>query len=119
MTSLNSFCIAGVYFELNKKIYYNNSAVLITDIGEAGRALYCKTDKENCCKTLPNRFGEFYYPNGEKVPIQAHQDGFYRNRDEQLIRLNRREGTTSPTGKYRCEVPDASGETKKIYIVLT
>ena len=108
----------GVYFELKSKIYPNNSAVLLTDIGKAGSALICKTDKKDCCKTLPNRYGEFYYPNGERVLIEFSQQGFYRNRDEQLIRLNRREGTTSPSGKYRCEIPDASGETKNIYITL-
>lgn len=108
----------GVYFELNSKIYMNNSAVRLTDIGEAGSALICKTDKEDCCKTRPNRYGEFYYPNGERVPIEFQQHGFYRNRDEQLIRLNRREGTVSPSGKYRCEIPDASGEMKNIYITL-
>ena len=108
----------GIYFELNGKTYLNNSAVRLTDIREGGSALICKTDKEDCCKTLPNRYGEFYYPSGEKVPIEFLQHGFYRNRDEQLIRLNRREGTTSPSGKYRCELPDASGEMKNIYITL-
>ena len=99
-------------------MYHNNSVVLISSIGEAGSALFCKTDKNDCCKVLPNRFGQFYYPNGTQVRIKLHGDGFYRNRDRQLIRLNRRDGTTSPVGKYRCEIPDASGEMKNIYINL-
>lgn len=108
----------GVYFELNKVIYHNSSAVLITSIGEAESALFCKTDKKDCCKTAPNRYGEFYYPNGTRVPVELRQYGFYRNRDTQYIRLNRRERTTSPMGKYRCEIPDATGEKKNIYINL-
>ena len=61
----------GVYFELNNQIYLNNSAVHLTDIGEDTGALLCKTDMEACCKTLPNRFGEFYYPNGVYVPCNC------------------------------------------------
>ena len=72
----------------------------------------------NCCGTLPNRFGQFYYPNGVQVPVSNAGQGFYRNRGNQVIRLNRREGATSPTGKYRCEIPDASGEMQNIYITL-
>ena len=109
---------AGVYFEINGEIYYNNSAVLISEIGEGDNAIYCRTDKVDCCGTRPNRFGEFYYPNGVEVPVSAQRHGFYRNRGEQIVRLNRREGVGSPTGTYRCEVPNANGETVKIYITL-
>lgn len=110
---------AGVYFELNGKVYLNNSAVPISEIGEGDKALYCKTDKEDCCGTVPNRFGEFYYPSGVRVPIARLQQSFYRNRGEQIIRLNRREGATSPTGKYRCDIPNADDEVVKIYVTLT
>ena len=114
-----TFVTVGVYFELNSKVYLNNSIVSITEIGEGENALVCKTDLEACCKTIPNRFGEFYYPNGAQVPIARVQQGFYRNRDSQLIRLNRREGTSSPTGKYRCEIPDATGKMKDICITIS
>ena len=85
--------------------------------GENG-ALVCRTDKVDCCHTVPNRFGQFYYPSGNQVPIKSAGQGFYRNRGDQMILLNRREGATSPTGKYRCEIPDASGEIKYLYITL-
>jgi hypothetical protein len=111
--------IIGVHFELNGKVYHNNSAVAISEVGEGTGALYCRTDKEECCGTLPNRFGQFYYPNGVQVPINSRQQGFYRNRGNQIIRLNRREGITSPTGTYRCEIPNADDEVVKIYITLT
>jgi hypothetical protein len=35
-----------------------------------------------------------------------------------MIRLHRRENIHSPTGTFRCEIPDASGEMKNIYITL-
>ena len=100
-------------------IYTNNSAVSLSEVGEDKNALLCKTKKEDCCGTPPNRFGEFYYPNGTKVPIAKQQQGFYRNRGNKVVRLNRRDGTTSPTGKYRCEIPDASGLMQNIYIILS
>ena len=91
----------------------------MSEVGEGDGALYCRTDKEECCGTVPNRFGEFYYPNGVRVPIARQQQGFYRNRGEQVIRLNRREGITSPAGTYRCEIPNADDVMVKIYITLT
>ena len=99
-------------------MYPNNSAIQIIEIGEGDNALFCKTNNENCCGIPPNRFGEFYYPIGDQVPIKKEQRNFYRNRGEQVIRLNRREGVTSPTGQYRCEIPDADGVMQNIYITL-
>ena len=93
--------------------------VSILNIGEGDDALLCKTDKQDCCGTQPNRFGEFYYPHGVRVPINSAGQGFYRNRGEQLIRLNRRDDTSSPTGRYYCELPDADGVNQKIYITIT
>lgn len=109
----------GIYFELNGKIYLNNTAVSMSEIGEGNKALHCKTDKEECCGTVPNRFGEFYYPNGVQIPIARQQHGLYRDRGEQIVRLNRREGIISPMGTYRCEIPNADGKIVKIYITLT
>ena len=108
-----------MYFELNGKVYLNNSAISVLEIGEGDEALYCKTDKEDCCGTALNRFGEFYYPHGVQVPIARHQWGFYCDRGDQIIRLNRREGIRSPTGTYRREIPNADGKVVKIYITLT
>ena len=58
-----------VYFELNSKIFFNNSVASFLEIGEGDSALVCKTNKVECCGTRPNRYGEFYYPNGERVPV--------------------------------------------------
>ena len=66
----------------------NNSAVPLLDVGEDENALLCKTGREECCGTSPNRFWEFYYPNRIQVPISKQQHGFYRNRGQKIIRLN-------------------------------
>ena len=107
-----------MYFELNGMVHPNDSAVFLLDVGEGEDALFCKTKMGRCCGTPPNRIGEFYYPNGTQVPIAGLQYGFYRNRGQQVVRLNRREGVISPTGRYRCEIPDVDGMTQNIYITL-
>ena len=108
-----------MYFTLAGQLFGNNSRVSVDSIGEGEHdALICRTDRTDCCGTVPYRFGQFYYPNGVQVPIKSADQGFYRNRGDQLIRLNRREGTDSPTGRYRCEIPEASGEMQNLYISL-
>ncbi len=105
----------SVYFSLGDKTYFENDVVLITDIGEGDNALLCVTDSTNCCNAPPLA-GEFYYPDNSTVGVRASGDSFYRNRGDQLIRLNRRNGATSPLGRYRCDIPDASGTTRSVYI---
>ena len=78
-----------------------------------------KANKRDCCSTVPNRLGEFYYPHGGRVSIYITGDGFYRNRRNQMIRLNRRDGVSSPTGTYLCEIPDVSDVTQKIFINIS
>lgn len=99
-------------------MFTNNSIISIGSIGEGENALLCKTDKIECCRTRPNRIGQFYYPNGVQVPSNNARQGFYRNRGNQLIRLNRRPRTTSPTGLYRCEVADSSDVMQNIFANL-
>ena len=105
----------GVYFELKGRSYANNSAIRLIDIGEGENALFCKTNKQDCCT---NRYGQLYYPNGVQVPIKKLLHGFYRNRGERIVRLNRKKGILSPIGRYQCEIPDADGVLQNIYITL-
>lgn len=100
-------------------MYINNSVVLLTEVGEGAEgALLCKTNLINCCGTATNRHGEFYYPNGTRVPTKGFQAGFYRNRGDQIIRLNRREGVMAPVGKFRCQIPDTNGVMQYLFINL-
>ena len=88
--------------------YAANSLIPITDVGDAGvtgeAALLCRTDKPGCCSGT--REGEWLYPNGTAVRTNAKgpSDPFYRNRGTNVVRLNRRNGATGPTGLYCCEV---------------
>ncbi len=81
--------------------------VMITDIGEGDNALLCITDNTDheCCH--PPDDGEFFYPDGTAVSFSI-SNSLYRNRGEEFISLNRRNSATSPLGRYRCDIPDAS-----------
>ena len=102
-------------FTLRGQTYLNNSFVLIHDIGEGDDALLCMTDRSDCCRK-PN--GEFYYPDSSAVGF-SDTNSLYRNRGPQVVRLNRRNDVLSPTGIYRCNIPDSSGINQNIYINIT
>ena len=94
----------------------NNSYVDVDDIGEDENALLCHTNKIDCCR-YPNRAGEWYFPNGTRVGIVGgSSDDFYRDRGTQIVRLNHRIGSFTARGLFRCEVLDASGTNRRIYV---
>ena len=103
----------NVHFMLSGRTYTDGDTLLITDIGEKNDSLLCMTDNTECCS--PPDDGEFFYPDGTAVGFSL-TNSIYRNRGEQFIRLNRRNGATSPLGRYRCDIPDASGVTRSIFI---
>lgn len=107
-----------VYFELNGDVYTNNSVLLLNKVGEGDGSLLCKTNRKKCCGTPPNRYGEFYYPSRDRVPINKYQENFYRNRGDGLIRLNRRYNAVSPTGRFSCVILDAQGILQTLYVYL-
>ena len=109
---------AGVHLSFKGMTYSNNSIFFINEIGRtsSNKAIQCVTDKQKCCFSTRNRFGEWYFPNGTLLPRQHHPtDGFathfYRNRaDNGTVSLNRvGPSVVSPTGRYCCELPDAAG----------
>ena len=108
--------IIVLWFELRGTVYLNNTAVLVENIGEGQNALLCYTTNPTCCGN--RRVGEFYFPNNTMVPILSAGGSFYRNRGNKHIRLNRRNDATSPTGRYRCQLPDVNGEMQSIFIDL-
>ena len=111
-TSYIFLATASVRLSLNGIDIANNSIVDIEDIGEGDEtALLCHTNKTLCCGTKPNRFGDWYYPNGAKVRIKdtvgMATDEFYRDRGTQVVRLNHRQGNLIERGRFRCQVPES------------
>ena len=96
--------------------------MLRTDIGEGDAALQCTTDSTTCCSNnAPEmRAGEFIFPDGHDqrlvpIKIDAGVLGYYRDRQSQLIRLNRFSNATL-TGQFRCMIPDASGTDASLFV---
>ena len=114
-------CTPGVRFILSGAVYFNNSVIIITDIGTETTwtsPLVCLTDFRPCCR---GRYaadqpvvGEWYYPNGSMVPGRngfGQIYAFFRARGENDGTVNlfrRNNGITSPFGRYCCEIPDIS-----------
>ena len=104
-------------------IYANNSDILITSIGTdhkrlPSEGLVCNTDYRPCCRYFPPgsptsvSVGEWYYPNGDQVPLLSVGDVFYRTRgeDDGTLNLFRRDtDIASPIGSFCCEIPVADG----------
>ena len=110
----------GVWFSLNGTLYQNNSLVTLEDIGEwDDAALHCLTDKTACCRPPYTGYwgsftGNWFFPNGTRVPSPGSWWGFYRSRDQMVVRLHRSRG--GEEGIYHCVVPDAMNVTQTIYI---
>ena len=102
----------GVGFSLNGTTYRNNSLVTLEYIGEGGDALLCMTEYSTCCKQ-PDR-GNWFFPNGTRVPTSNNQWDFHRTRDQMVVLLQRRRG--GEDGVYRCEILDELNVTQTIYI---
>ena len=105
----------GVYLSLKGVIYPNNSVILITEIEQtnttSNNGLQCITDRRPCCRSYPNRLGEWLFPDGGMVPKQSDATTFYRNRgDDGTVTLNRLNNDVMMlTGKFCCEIPDDTG----------
>ena len=108
-----NFADAGLLFEGQELT--NNSVVVLSDIGEEESALYCITDEEQCCsssETGGSELGNWFFPTQDEVDTTGD---IYSSRGASAVWLNRRNNAQSPTGVYRCEIPDATGDILSFY----
>ena len=104
--------MGAVSFWFRGTTYQNNSLVNLEDIGEGGDALRCVTDQTACCRAP--RVGNWYFPNGTRVPSSGTQWDFHRTTGQSVLLLHRRTGGV--TGIYSCVIPDAMNVIQTIYI---
>ena len=113
---IQTFPGAGdVWFSLRNITYQNNSCVIVEDIGEGDNALLCMTE---CCQPFysgenGSAKGNWFFPNGTRVPSTGAQWDFHRTRGQMVLALHRRRGGVS--GIYRCEIRSMN-ITQTIYI---
>ena len=121
LNTLNS-SFPDVWFSLTNTTYQNNSLVTLEDIGDGDKdALFCVTNLTACCQPPHaglngSTIGNWFFPNGTKVPSSDTMWDFYRGRVKMAVQLYRRRG--GEEGIYRCEIPDAMNVTQTIYIGL-
>ena len=92
--------------------------MLLSDIGEGSNALFCLTDRTQCCTTeAGDARGGWRFPNDSLVSYNNKNLSSYQIRGYSSIRFNRRTDTMEPTGIYKCRLPDeATGSGKNLYI---
>ena len=111
---ISFFPVPGdVWFSLRNKIYYNNSRVNLEEIGEAQYALLCITNLTSCCRAS-YALGNWFFPNGTRVPSSGANWDFHRTRGHMVVYLHRRRGGME--GIYHCEIPDSTNMKQTIYI---
>ena len=108
-----------VWFSLNGTTYQNNSCVALEDIGDGDDALLCVTNLTACCRppytgVNGSVIGNWFFPNGTRVPSVGKQWDFNRKRGQMVVRLNRQRGGVE--GIYRCVIPDSMNVNRSIYI---
>ena len=89
--------------------------MVLEDIGEGDDALLCVTNLHNCCRApYSNAIGNWFFPNGSRVPSSGNNRDFYRTRGSMVVKLHRRRGGVE--GIYRCEIPETMNVIQTIYI---
>ena len=91
----------------------------LEDIGENSDALDCMTNLTACCRspfTGKNgpAIGNWFFPNGTRVPARGSQWDMYRKRYQSVVRIYRRRG--GEEGIYCCDIRDSMNVTQTIYI---
>ena len=81
-------------------------------------AVFCLTPNTDCCSATetPNEAivtREWYLPDG--TLLSSAGTAFSREQVSSAVSLYRN-GATSPTGVFRCDVPDASGTSQSILV---
>ena len=96
----------------------NNSIVLLSDIGEGSNALFCLTDRTQCCSPeAGGGRGVWRFPTGSSVTRDDADLDFYAIRGYSSIHLNRRSDAVASTGVYIGRIPDrATGDGMNMYI---
>ena len=88
----------------------NNSYVDISQVGrpdvESGEGVQCITDLSTCCNSSQGSHrGDWYFPDGNRLPFPASDVDTYESRLSQGVDLRRNTNANSPAGIYRCDIP--------------
>ena len=92
------------YVSFSNQTLANHSYVDLSQVGSEQNGsdrVQCITDLNTCCQGTHR--GDWYFPDGDRLPFNGDGD-IYEVRFDQRVYLRRRNGATSPTGIYRCDI---------------
>ena len=85
--------------------YVDLSLVGRPDFG-GGEGVQCITDLITCCTgTVGPHRGDWYFPDGTRVPFNGLNVDTFEVRVSQAVDLRCDSDANSPTGIYRCDIP--------------
>ena len=75
------------------------------DDGSGSDSVQCHTGLSTCCSygQGPHR-GDWYFPDGTRLPFSNGGDDIYEGRGAQRVDLHYSNNPTSPVGIYRCDI---------------
>ena len=88
----------------------NHAYVDLTLVGDDGsdpsNIVRCNTDLSTCCRGVDGiHRGDWYFPDGDKVPLPSPGIHIFESRGAQRVTLRRRNNALPPSGIYHSEVP--------------
>ena len=102
--------ILGVKLEYGPNQENNNTLIIVNGIQGNNAALFCSTDRENCCFNKFNIPGRWLLPNGTKIP-NTHINAL----GNQTVGLSIMNMADLPSGIYHCEMMDRENVTHHLY----
>ena len=87
----------------------NHSYVDLTLVGnvnsDPGNTVRCNTDLGTCCtKGQGVHLGDWYFPDGDSLPLRSPGINIFEARGAQQVTLRRRNNPMEPSGVYRCVI---------------
>ena len=110
--------VGEVYCQIFPYVYFmgqtlaNHSYVDLSQVRrpeDGGEGVLCITDLTTCCRGAEGAHrGDWYFPDGTRLPFNGLNVGIYEIRETQRVDLRRRNNANSLTGIYRCDIPTIS-----------
>ena len=92
--------------------------MLLSDIGDGSNALFCLTNRTQCCTTEAGlNKGGWQFPNTTFVSLDDTSLDFYRIRGYSSVLLNRMSDAAVPTGIFTCRIPTNQSETTTVLYI--
>ena len=109
----------GPHFSFLGQNLPDNSYADISSLGERSESecLQCLTSLSTCCSAQHGSHrGDWFFPNGSKLPFQGE---IYQHRSDRMVILCRsNSGSLEATGIYRCDIQLTDSEKKSVHVGL-